>query len=386
VWHLGGDHRAALFQHPPSRVRLGPIASTPGCRARFAIGINEPAWQQSDGVTFRLYREPALGAEGSLFEETLEPGKLPGPAWWDREVEIPADPSAPADASFYLVLETDPGPSGSAVSDHAAWANAHVVCPRPGPARHGHARPHLILISLDTLRPDHLGLSGYERDTSPNLDALARESLVFDNAFAPAPWTLPSHASMFTGHYPNSHGAGYRDPFDPLDGRLPTLAEELRAAGYRTLAFVGGGLMSESNGLARGFDRWSEHIEANLDSTLPHVFDAIGLESGEPLFLFLHTYDIHGPYNDGPSKHSFPSEEPSDPDAIAQSQEDWRRIRELGHHHYQDFERFESLQQVIAAYDAGIRRTDEALGRLFDRLRALGIYDEALIVVTSDHG
>jgi arylsulfatase A-like enzyme len=385
VWNLGGDHRAALFQHPPGRVRLGPIPAGVGCKLRFAIGINTPAWEHSDGVTFRLHRTSERGQE-LLYEETLEPAKLPGPAWLDREVELSTPESSLPDASFDLVLETGPGPAGSRVSDHAAWATAHVSCPRPTPEPAQLERPHIVMISLDTLRPDHLGLSGYFRDTSPNLDALATEALIFENAFSPAPWTLPSHASMFTGHYPASHRAGYSDSLDALDDRLPTLAETLRDAGYRTLAFVGGGLLSASNGLDRGFDSWNEHIKANLASQLPRIFDAIGQRPDRPLFLFIHTYDIHGPYHEMPSTHGFEPEPSDDPEDVARADQDWERIRELDHHHYQKFERFGSLAQVVAAYDAGIRTTDTVLGRIFDRLRELGLYDQALILVTSDHG
>jgi arylsulfatase A-like enzyme len=275
---------------------------------------------------------------------------------------------------------------GSLESDHGAWANAHVTCPRAVPAQPKLKRPHIVLISVDTLRPDHLGLAGYPRNTSSNLDALAEESVVFENAFSPAPWTLPSHASMFTGHYPESHGAGYRDSLDALDDRLPTLAETLKEAGYHTVAFAGGGLMSRTNGLDRGFDSWTEHIQANLTSTLPQLFDALGLRPEAPVFLFLHTYDVHGPYHEMPSSFDFDAPAPMGDAAVAEAELNWKRIRALGHHHYQNFERFESLAEVVAAYDAGIRTTDEAVGRIFDRLRELGIYEEALIIVTSDHG
>jgi len=385
VWNLGGDHRAALFQHPPGRVRLGPLPTGPGCKLHFGIGINAPAWEHSDGVTFRVHRASARGQE-LLYEETLEPAALPGPAWLDREVALPAPEPDAAEATFDLVLETGPGPAGSRTSDHAAWSKGHVSCPRPTPEPVPLERPHIVMISLDTLRPDHLGSNGYFRDTSPHLDALASEALVFENAFAPAPWTLPSHASMFTGHYPVSHRAGYSDSLDALDDRLPTLAETLRDAGYRTLAFVAGGLVSADNGLARGFDEWNEHIKASFASELPHVFDAVGQRPERPLFLFLHTYDIHGPYHEMPSAHHFEDEPRGDPEAVASAERDWQRIRELGHHRYQNFERFGSLAEVVAAYDAGIRTTDEVLGRIFDRLRDLGLYDQSLIVVTSDHG
>jgi len=202
---------------------------------------------------------------------------------------------------------------------------------------------------------------------------------VFEKAFATAPWTMPSHASMLTGLYPNEHRAGHASPPDPLPEEIPTLATFLRTGGYHTIAFTAGGIMSRSRGLARGFDSWTQHNRASLPSVLPAVFDELDRAPAKPIFLFLHTYDVHGPYANPESPRNAANRAET-------SLEEWQRILNLGPHRYQRFERFEGLHDIVAAYDAGIRKVDAALATLFTRLKELGMYDSALIIVTSDHG
>src|SRR5215468_10326927 len=118
------------------------------------------------------------------------------------------------------------------------------------------ARPNVLLISLDTLRPDHLGCYGYGKPTSPNLDRFARRALVFTNCRAQAPWTLPSHMSLFTSMVPSFNGVDNLNKVLPED--IPTMAQLLRGEGYRTAALVNNGQMRAHWGFARGFDQWRE--------------------------------------------------------------------------------------------------------------------------------
>jgi arylsulfatase A-like enzyme len=378
TWNLAGDHRPRLYQAPPRQLTFG-LPPDETCRLRFAIGLNEPGWEKSDGVVFRVVLRADAGDE-MVFEERLVPSPDEEPRWLDREVPIPARGTDVA-----LVLETDPGPAGNGAYDHAGWAAPHLVCQgaRP-PRRTGATRPDVILISVDTLRADHLHLYGYPRPTSPNLDALGAESLTFENAFAPASWTVPSHASMLTGLEPHQHGAGHASPSAPLGTGFPTLAELLAEAGYRTLAFTAGGLMSRRSGLDRGFQVWTERPRANLESMLPSIFAALDRDHAEPLFLLVHTYDVHGPYAELPGVEPVPGS--VEPTASGRATEEWERIRSISIHDYQKLERFAGVDDVIDAYDAGIRWVDARLGRLFDRLKEIGIYQDALVIVTSDHG
>ena len=122
--------------------------------------------------------------------------------------------------------------------------------------------PNVLLIVLDTVRADHLSLYGYERPTTPNLERLAKRGIRFDNARATAPWTLPSHASMFTGHWPHELGAKW---MTPLRGNLPTLAEYLGAHGYATAGFVANVVYcSQETGLARGFTHYEDYVLEKL--------------------------------------------------------------------------------------------------------------------------
>ena len=251
------------------------------------------------------------------------------------------------------------------------------------------ARPNVLLITLDTTRADHLGCYGYPRPTSPHLDQLCREAQVYTRAFATSSWTLPSHASLFTGKFSSSHGA-INDPDGPLvltdaiegpaawsglavrplaEGET-TLAEILRREGYRTGAVVAGPWMKRVFGLSQGFASYDEaeitSIEGRRAESVSRA--AIGfLEKAEredalPFFLFLNYYDAHSPY--APPRdfarrfvHALGGGMREDPD--------WRKV---------------------ATYDAEIAYMDSEIGRLLARLRELGEYDQTLIIVTADHG
>ncbi len=375
TWSLDGDARPLFFQHAPGRIVLGPIPPGESCALRFGMGLRPEAWDKSDGVEFKVIVQ--RGEERrQLFDELLDPRRQEHPRWVDREVPIPES----ADGAFSLILKTEVGQTRT--FDQAGWGSPHVVCEVLSPPRPSSGRPHVLLISIDTLRPDHLGFYGYIRPTSPNLDALAGESLVFDHAFAPAPHTLPSHASMFTGLFPDQHGAGHRFPESPLPEEARTIAETLGAAGYRTLGFSSGGMMSARYGLSQGFEEWTERQPANLRSMMPAVLAALQRGDPRPVFLFLHTYDVHGPYEQPADFRFFQAAD----DAPRVSAEDWQALLETRAHTYQKLERFSGLPDVLAAYDSGIRFVDAQLATLFEYLRQAGVFEDMLLIVTSDHG
>src|SRR5262245_12779356 len=146
-------------------------------------------------------------------------------------------------------------------------------------------RPSIVLVSIDTLRADHLGLYGYTRDTSPFLDEWSRRCMVFERAFTPAAWTLSAHMSMLTGLYPEQHGV--------LKGTLalapdvPLLAERLRSAGYRTVGLYQPTWVHPRHGFDRGFEVFRPH--ASAEEAGAHLFEELGkLPPEQPFFLFVH--------------------------------------------------------------------------------------------------
>ncbi len=269
------------------------------------------------------------------------------------------------------------------------------------PADQEPARPNLVLISVDTLRADRLGIYGYSvRPTSPRLDAWARRGVVFESAVATAPWTLPSHVSMLTGTGALAHGVNYRLP---APESLPFLAEILRARGYSTAAWTGGSWLAPRYGFAQGFDvyrawtapdDWDGELAAHVEAASEWLASA----AVEPFFLFFHTFETHAPY--------VPREPFYDRWARAAgvrgapiriydrllpplAEEGFALRKQLAAG--RDGEAVfgaspDELLQVGVAYDSGVAYADRQLGRLLDALEARGLAERTVVVLTSDHG
>lgn len=252
--------------------------------------------------------------------------------------------------------------------------------------------PDILLITLDTLRADHLGCYGYERRTSPRIDELAAVATLYSRAYAAAPWTLPSHASLFTGKYPAEHGARTfkAEEGEAREGALDdshlTLAEALKAEGYRTAAFVGNAVYLEPRfQLDQGFD--SYYNERTYARTLTRLLvewleEYRGEDAEDPFFLFANYVDTHNPYNAG-KRHD-------DPGFVEEgkSRESHRLYQELRPWILQRKKPFpdEKLKLLIDQYDTAIYNLDAELGFLVETLKRLSLYDNTLIVLTSDHG
>jgi arylsulfatase A-like enzyme/Flp pilus assembly protein TadD len=221
--------------------------------------------------------------------------------------------------------------------------------------------PNIILITLDTVRADRMGFLGSERGLTPNLDALARQSVVFTRAYSQVPLTAPSHATILTGTYPQYHQV--RDFQTPLGRGLPYAPEILQNRGYQTAAFIGAMVLDPGVGLAPGFDRGFDTYDAGFHQApgedryrtterrggevVDHALAWLGEHAGRPLFMWVHLYDAHDPYD------------PPEP--------------------------FKT-RYAAAPYDGEIAYVDFAVGKLIDQLRVDGVYEGSVIAVMADHG
>jgi arylsulfatase A-like enzyme len=237
----------------------------------------------------------------------------------------------------------------------------------------------VVLVSIDTLRPDHLGCYGYHRDTSPAIDELRRDAVLFSEAFAPAPSTLPSHASLFSSLLPQHHGASMTRSV-PLPETVLTLAEVLQAAGYRTAAFTGAGQLHSAFGFGQGFEVYHQPV-ADLAGAVDEATRWLDGLSGEPFFVFLHTYEVHHPYD---PELALLEQFAPDYDGELPAEISVELLRRINDGELELSE--QDLDLVVSAYDAEIREMDRSLGRLLEQLRARGLYEESMIVLTSDHG
>jgi len=250
----------------------------------------------------------------------------------------------------------------------------------------GAARPvNVIVISLDTLRADHLGCYGYGADTSPHLDALAEDGVLFERAYSQYPTTAISHVSMLTSRYPHRSARallaeyGAARPEDVLGET--TLAEHLRQRGWFTGAITGGGVLHPMFGFSAGFDFYeARDVDDSPEVLAERATTWLEDNADKPFFLFLHTYQIHSPYAP-PEPHRGAlwsgGETSMDPIGLLRSRGEGLCLP------LPDDER----RAMEGLYDGEIRFTDEALiGPLVARLRELQLYDDTLLIVTSDHG
>jgi len=242
--------------------------------------------------------------------------------------------------------------------------------------------PNILLISLDTLRADHVGAYGYERDTSPFLDELAASGLLVKNAFINTLGTTPSHTTILSSLYQESHRMDYDRPEDgsivPIPTDVKMLQEILGQEGYSTVAVTGGGKIHERFGFDRGFDHYDSSARGieqgirKLTSVLPERFE-------KPTFLLYHTYEIHSDYR--PPKEyremfgSYASDlRPTSDVLLELNKRDAAEPSE------------EDIAFLIGRYDGGIRYADDQLRVLFAELEARDFFDRFLVVITSDHG
>ena len=369
---LGNADLTALAAVPGTELRFR-LNLPPSAALSFTFGIaRDEAVSQGRvarrPVTFRVLVVPRGGGAGKIvFDERLVLRPDQPLAFGHGRIDLSA--YVGRGGGLHLVTEGDP--------DALAFWFHPVVYGRKSAAR------NLVLISLDTLRADHLGCYGYGRPTSPAIDALAADGTLFVSASAPSPWTLPSHMSLMTGLTVSSHGVSDGDL--TLSPDVPTLAERLKPGGRFAAAVTGGLYVSGAFGFHRGFD--SYRIESSLGSA--DEAEVIGKEAcriieenrDRGFFLFVHTYQIHSPFYSPDEFSTTFAAKGRTPRRLA-----FEDLRFSLEHRFQAVPG-EEREDFIALYDAEIRYTDEALvRRVVETLKAQGLYERTMIVLVGDHG
>ena len=253
----------------------------------------------------------------------------------------------------------------------------------PGAGAEGQLRraERIVLVTVDTLRADHVGAYGGPVAT-PAIDALAREGVLLSDACTPTPSTGPAHASLLTGLHPWRHGVV--DNAVALDRGVPRLASKLREGGFATAAFVASYVLDARFGFAEGFDAYSfepteEYVwrgsrrgrfSARADAVVEAAMHWITAHAGERFFVWIHLFDPHTPYRP-PPEYALPRDAAVDLEGKRLPPQ----VRGLG-----------ELADLIRAYRGEVRFVDAQLGRLVERLRMLALLDGTALVVTSDHG
>jgi arylsulfatase A-like enzyme len=265
-----------------------------------------------------------------------------------------------------------------------AWGGARSAARR---AATGH--PNLLVIVMDTVRADRLSSFGYARPTTPELDAFAREAIRFPRFYAPAPWTLPSHASLFTGSFPARHGA--TQEHWSLARRHATLAEVLRDAGYATFAASANPVVGPVSQLDQGFavfrEVWRESSKVFEGGPAAHPVNrsfAAFLRDADrerPFFAFLNYMDAHRPYT--PPIEFLARFARARPSSIAAARVGSRVWTEL---YLEGPGPPEDVRLISDLYDAELAFLSASIGALLDELRRDGRYDATLVAITSDHG
>jgi len=349
---------------PPGRLRF--VLDIPK-RARLQASVAiDPRFHDRPGVEF-VVKARRGGREDVAWTLLVDPiARTEHRAW----VPVDVDLARFAGKGRELVLETR-GYEETGEADHAFWGTPALTVARKAPLA--------IVYLVDTLRADHTGVYGYSRDTTPELDAFAGDAIVFEAAVAHASWTKPSVASILTSRLPGQHRAvQLRDPLDPSQ---VTVAARLDALGWATGAAIANSVIyGEESAFDRGFDVFAGlHGDDDTRSKLVGadvVVDAalsfLRSRRGMPTFLYVHTMDPHVPY--------------APPAPFDRMFEPHASERHPARDPRTDYKEPLDRERMIAQYDGDIAFGDREFGRFVRELRALGLYQDALVVFVADHG
>jgi len=394
-----GMDMPALVMPPPAEVafEVGPEDGEVVFRARAGVDLSVVRWlvDALERVHFdfevRVNDEPVF-AETITLDRADDP---PGSAWLRVGGEA-GIPLAPGDRVSLSTRVRRPGGEPETPPTALFAGFCEMLLERSSPVASAVAtaeHPNVVLVVIDTLRADRLTPYGYGRPTSPQLARLAERGQVFEQAYATSSWTWPSTASILTGLQPQQHGVtGATSCF--LAHELASLPEALQELGYRTAGWSGNPLISPRRGYGQGFDRLVVE-EANFRKSAlfeQEAFDWLDEHAGERFFLYLHLTDPHHPLTpSADARRELAAEVPEE--FSTRSFEEFDKALREGRGHTESGERVTERvappadqQHLSDLYDACVRTADETLGRLLDRLEALGVDESTIVVVTADHG
>jgi arylsulfatase len=321
-------------------------------------------------VEFIVSAVDGHGAPQAIFQHS----QLPGAGWHEQKVALSPFAGQTVDLRFETRCLHHPGtPStGGQIAGGALWGHPVLRVPESPPGQ-----TSLLLISIDTVRADHVGHLGYPRNTTPTLDRLASEGVSFRHGESASPWTLPSHASMLTATFLSYHGA---DDRTGLRREVPVAAEIFSEAGYFCGAITTHLYVSETFGFDRGFHTFRYEQEVPALIAVNEALTWLRRHGDRPTFLFLHLFDPHWDYKPPPPYDKMFDPEYDGPcrggyfDSVLPYKDSKKAPapRDLAH--------------IIALYDGEIRYTDDQIGRLMEGLAELGLAKRTLTIITSDHG
>ncbi|MGA1791794.1 MAG: sulfatase [bacterium] len=253
-------------------------------------------------------------------------------------------------------------------------------------------RPNIIIISVDTLRPDHLGCYGYKKDTSPNVDQFAEESLLFEKCFSHASFTGPSCASLLSGFLPHETKVILNYSIVQVD--VPMLAEILKDSGFKTYGAVSNFILRKKQGFEQGFDMYDSQMDEAVlnekyiyeriaEKTTDCVIRLLKQHTGGPFFLWVHYQDPHGPYTPQAPYNAMFHDLKDDPFDLEFND---TTSGKGGIPSYQKLQENHDYHYYVAQYDGEIRYFDEHFGRLVAFLKEIHQYDNSIIILTADHG
>jgi arylsulfatase A-like enzyme len=385
--------RNALFA-PANSTYDFPVKVKKGAKLQFGFAIADMYLKyRRVPVAFNIrIKEKGEKEFRLLFQEYLFPGSTEYQGWRDRVI-----PLKNSEEEIVLCFETEKRIEETLFDNDifAYWSNPVII----NPVDKQQQKPKLILISLDTLRADHLEMYGYKRQTMPEVVRLSKDFVKFNNCWSQWCWTTESHQSIMTGLYEVEHLVPRFYAATPK--HLETLADVMKSGGYLTSAFTGAGKVGAHTGLCKGFDSYFDNEFRKrggfeLLGTWLRTKEWLTQNAGNDFFLFFHTYEIHAPYR----TH------------IPEYEEMFKTHKGMGNLHIFELDRkptgegldrtewyrksngkkitaadIDVIQGFQDYYDGSIRYTNDYFFRdLTEHLKSLGIYDNTMIVVLSDHG